>query len=53
MDTYVFVICVVLTAGCVLSLGSGFKRIVIEPEVRMFNFSISLGLVIWGWLVYF
>jgi uncharacterized membrane protein len=50
---FTFVMCIIMTVCCVLTLASGFRKVTLTPDVRLFTFIITTGLAIWGWLIYF
>jgi hypothetical protein len=52
-STFVFVICVLLTIGCVTTLTDNFKAKRLSENQRFRRFGVAVGLAIWGWLIYF
>jgi hypothetical protein len=52
-NTFVLVICIMFTIGCVTALTENFKPKYVTENQRFARFCVLLGLVIWGWLIYF
>jgi hypothetical protein len=52
-STFVLVMCILLTFGCLTTITNNFKAGWVSKNQRFCNFFIALGLAIWGWLIYF